>query len=194
MRNFFFTILSVAFLVGSAFTFTNEAEVIGIDLEKSTVEWVGKKVTGKHNGTIDIKDADLKMEGAALVGGSFTVDMTTIKVTDLQGEYAGKLEGHLKSDDFFGVANYPTAKFEITKVASLGTPGDFKVTGDLTIKETTKAIKFNAKVSADAATAEIVVDRSEYDVRYGSGSFFDNLGDKTIYDDFTLTVNLVFAK
>ena len=120
--------------------------------------------------------------------------MTTIACTDLEGEWKEKLEGHLKSDDFFGVNNFPVAKFEITKVAAKGTPGDYKITGNLTIKETTKEIKFYANVSQDGgknvAKADIKIDRSEFNVRYGSGSFFDNLGDKTIYDEFDLSIVL----
>ncbi len=168
-----------------------------IDLEKSTVEWVGKKVTGKHNGTIKLKEASLEMNDAGmLTGGKFVIDMTTLANTDLAGkDMQPKLEGHLKSPDFFNVAEHPTSTLVITKVVHRGTEGSYKVIGDLTIKGITKPVKFNAQFGEDGgmkvATAEVVVDRSEYDVRYGSGSFFDNLGDKTIYDEFTLNVNLV---
>ncbi|MEL7145417.1 MAG: YceI family protein, partial [Bacteroidota bacterium] len=112
---------------------------------------------------------------------------------DLEGKSKGNLESHLKSDDFFGVNNYPTAKIVITKVVPQG-PGKYKVTGDLTIKGTTKEIKFIANQSGNTATADLVIDRSEYDIRYGSGSFFENLGDKTIYDDFELSVSLALMK
>lgn len=133
-----------------------------------------------------------------LSGGSFTIDMTTITCLDLEGGMKGKLEGHLKSDDFFGVENFPTAKFEMTQVISRGKPGDYKITGDLTIKETTKEIKFNATVEEGSdklvAKTAIEIDRSEFKVRYGSGSFFDGLGDKTIYDEFELEIELVASK
>ena len=135
-----------------------------------------------------IKDGMLK-------GGEFVIDMTTITSTDLEGEYQQKLNGHLKSADFFGVEKYPEAKFVIKNVKENGKNGRFTVTGDITIKETTKEINFDAQLvnsgEGIVAVADIVIDRSEFDVRYGSGSFFDNLGDKTIYDDFTLSVNLV---
>ena len=115
----------------------------------------------------------------------------------LEGEYLQKLNGHLKSDDFFGVEKYPTASFKITKVEANGTNGKYKVTGDITIKETTKSISFDTQLVTEGdkviAVSDITIDRSEFDVRYGSGSFFDNLGDKTIYDDFTLQVKLVTA-
>ena len=137
------------------------------------------------------------MEDGQLVGGIFTIDMTTIACLDLSGEYQGKLEGHLKSDDFFGVEKYPTATFVITKAVPQG-PGKYKVIGNMTIKDKTEEVQFNASVEERdgkvTASATITLDRSKYDVRYGSGSFFDNLGDKTIYDDFDLTVNLVASK
>jgi len=161
----------------------------------SKVEWKGYKVTGSHYGTIDVQSADVEFDAdGKLSGGEVVIDMNTLKTLDLTGEYAGKLEGHLKSDDFFGVATYPTASLKITNVAEKGTPGDYKVVADLTIKGTTKPVKFYANVAekdgAKVVTTSLKVDRSEYDVRYGSGSFFSNLGDKTIYDEFDLDVTL----
>ncbi|HNM27932.1 MAG TPA: YceI family protein, partial [Saprospiraceae bacterium] len=106
--------------------------------------------------------------------------------------------GHLKSDDFFGVAGHPTSKFVITRAIPQDSKGNYKIIGNLTIKETTKEVKFLANVAEAAGTVtasgKITVDRSEYNVRYGSGSFFDGLGDKTIYDEFDLQVNLVAKK
>lgn len=187
--------LAVAALMNLSFTNPVEGEKLNLDLSKSEIKWTGYKVTGKHFGTVSLKSGDLTMEDGMLTGGSFEIDMATITVKDMQGEYAGKLEGHLKSADFFGVENHPTAKFVITNVISRGTPGDYKIVGNLTIKDTTKEIKFFAKVTEEGgmqtATANITVDRSDFDVRYGSGSFFDNLGDKTIYDEFDLEVTLV---
>ena len=134
------------------------------------------------------------LEDGTLVGGNFTIDMNTLTNTDLEGENKGKLEGHLKSDDFFGVATYPTAKLDITNVEAQG-GNKYEITGDLTIKEKTHEVTFPATVTTQGnqvtADASITIDRSKYDVRYGSGSFFDNLGDKTIYDEFHLQVSLV---
>lgn len=190
-----FTFLAFIAFIGFSFT---EVISIAVDTGQSEITWKGYKVTGEHAGTIGIKSGNFTYDGDALTGGSFEIDMTSIKVTDLQGEYAAKLEGHLKSDDFFGVANHPTAKFMVTKVVSRGTAGDYRVTGNLTIKETTKEIRFNAKVDKSSgvpvATADITIDRSDFNVRYGSGSFFDNLGDKTIYDEFDLSLKLVGSK
>ncbi len=163
-------------------------------LDKSKVSWVGEKVTGKHEGTIGLKSGNLMVENGELIGGSFEIDMTTILVTDLEGEYKGKLEGHLKSDDFFGVEKYPAAKFNITNISKREGNGNYKVAGKVTIKDVTKQIEFDAKVKEASnglnAVAEIVIDRSDFNVRYGSGSFFDNLGDNMIYDNFTLQVDL----
>ncbi|GAB4244604.1 MAG: YceI family protein [Ekhidna sp.] len=166
-----------------------------VNVDESTVEWVGKKVTGQHNGTIQLQGGRLEMDdNGNLTGGIFTIDMSSITCLDLSGEYKGKLEGHLKSDDFFGVEKYPTSTFTITKAVPQG-PGKYKIVGNITIKGTTEEIQFPANVEVKdgkvTATADITIDRSKFDVRYGSGSFFDNLGDKTIYDNFDLSVKLV---
>lgn len=178
-----------------ALAFTGPVETVSVDTEQSTITWKGYKVLGSHTGFVNVKDGDFQMQDGALLGGSFIIDMNSITCTDLEGEYANKLVGHLKSDDFFGVANFPTATFVITQVISRGTPGSYKIVGDLTIKEKTQQIKFNANISEEEgksiAVADVTIDRSDFDVRYGSGSFFDNLGDNTIYDEFDLSIRLV---
>lgn len=162
-----------------------------VDAKFSTIEWIGTKVTGKHNGTINLKSGYFLFNDNKLTGGSFVVDMNTIVCLDLKGDYKTKLEKHLSSDDFFGVATYPEATFKITKIG-LVTKNKYKVTGELTIKGKTLENSFNLEFEENKATGSIVIDRSKYDVRYGSGSFFDNLGDKTIADDFELKVTLTF--
>ena len=190
--------LSLISLVAMSFTINNikDGNYV-VNNAESKVIWNGKKVTGEHMGTVAIKSGNLEIVNGNLTGGSFQIDMTTITSTDLEGEYLQKLNGHLKSDDFFGVENFPTATFIITKVEANGANGKYKVTGDITIKETTKSISFDTQLVTEGdkviAVSDITIDRSEFDVRYGSGSFFDNLGDKTIYDDFTLQVKLVTA-
>ena len=181
-----------------AMSFTTSVLVDGdykVNSAASKVEWAGKKVTGEHAGTVALKSGAMNVKDGKLVSGEFVIDMTTITSTDLEGEYLQKLNGHLKSQDFFGVEKYPTASFKITEVKQNDAKGKYVVTGDMTIKETTKSITFDAQLVANGdaltAVADIIIDRSEFDVRYGSGSFFDNLGDKTIYDDFTLSINLV---
>ena len=181
------------FLVAAAvfaFSMTATAQSSkSIDVSKSSINWTGKKVTGSHTGTINISEGELEFNNGRLSGGSFTIDMATIVTTDLSGDMKGKLEGHLKSDDFFGVETYPTAQLKITNVG----PGEggYSVTADLTIKGKTAPVTFLAKMEGGKATAEITVDRTNYDVRYGSGKFFDNLGDRMIYDNFDLVVQLV---
>ncbi|MEO9476410.1 MAG: YceI family protein [Cyclobacteriaceae bacterium] len=167
------------------------------DISNSTVNWVGKKVTGQHNGTVEIKEGTIEYGNGKLTGGSFTIDMTSILSNDLEGEWKAKLEGHLKSDDFFGVEKYPTSTFIIKKAKALG-KGKFDVTGDVTIKGTTQTINFPVQIVETGdkiiGTAAIVIDRSKFGVKYGSGSFFDDLGDKTIYDDFELSVKIEASK
>jgi len=174
------------------------ANTYNVDVNSSTIVWTGYKVTGKHTGTVKVKNGNLTWDAGKLTGGSFEIDMNSITDTDLEGEYAGKLVGHLKSDDFFGVAKFPTSKFVITKAIPQDTKGNYKIVGNLTIKEKTNEVKFLAVVSESNGTinasGKITVDRSEYDVRFGSGSFFDGLGDKTIYDEFDLQVSLVAKK
>lgn len=168
-----------------------------VDLQQSSVAWTGYKVSGKHQGSIQLKSGELKFDASKLVGGNFEIDMTSITCSDLTGEYADKLVGHLKSDDFFGSANHPTAKFVITQAIHQG-KDLYKVSGDLTIKGTAKSIKFSATVKEEngskIANAEIKIDRADYNIKYGSGSFFDNLGDKTIFDEFDINVKLVTKK
>ena len=180
-------VLAVA-IASSAFVDTVSKEV---KVEESEVTWKGYKVTGSHYGTVALQSGTLEFKGDVLTGGDFTVDMTTIGSTDLSGEYKDQLDGHLKSDDFFGVEKYPTATLKITKVTSTG-KNSYAAVGDLTIKEKTKPIEFEISVYGIKATANLKIDRSKYDIRYGSGSFFDNLGDKTIYDEFDLEVDLAF--
>ncbi|MEP1032976.1 YceI family protein [Ekhidna sp.] len=186
-----------ALLIFSALLSTEAKENYKVSTEESTVEWVGKKVTGQHNGVISLQGGRLEMEGGMLVGGIFTIDMTTITDLDLSRGSKGKLEGHLKSDDFFGVEKYPTSTFTITKAVPQG-PGKYKIVGNITIKGKTEEIQFPATVEEKdgkiVASATLSIDRSKFDVRYGSGSFFDNLGDKTIYDNFDLSISLVASK
>lgn len=164
-----------------------------VDVEASTVEWTGKKITGSsHKGTIDLKQGFLTLtDDGQLTGGEFVVDMNTIEVKDLTGDNKKKLEGHLNSDDFFGVNNYSTAKLVITK-ATPKAGNTYTVNGDLTVKGKTEPVSFDMTVNENTATAKVSIDRTKYGIRYGSGSFFDNLGDNTINNDFVLDVTLKF--
>ena len=188
-------IVAIAF---SAFTSADRNSTMSVNVAESKVTWLGKKVTGEHTGTIQLLSGGMQFNDDKLVGGSFKIDMRSIENTDLENEeYNQKLVGHLKSDDFFGVEKYPTATMKITDVEQK-TSSKYHVTGDITIKGITKSIVFPVEVSLldtkAVASASITIDRSEFDVRYGSGSFFDDLGDKMIYDDFRLDVTVVASR
>ncbi len=161
-----------------------------MEVSKGSITWTGKKVTGKHTGTIELKEGHFEMEGENIVGGHFVIDMTTITVTDLTGEYKGKLEGHLNSDDFFGSNNFPTATLDVKKAVKKG--NTYTIDGNITIKGITEPITFDLIKNGSEATALLTIDRTKFGIRYGSGSFFDNLGDSTIYDNFDLDINLKF--
>ena len=178
-------------------TASKKAVSYKVDAAKSAVKWHAKKVTGEHFGTINLASGALTVDGAKITGGSFEIDMTSIKCTDLtDAGYNAKLITHLKSDDFFSVEKNPKATFKITKAEGSG--ANYTLTGDLTIKGITQSVSFPATVKADAngvsATAKITLDRTKWDIRYGSKSFIPNIGDKAIYDDFTLDVTLAAVK
>jgi polyisoprenoid-binding protein YceI len=168
------------------------------DAAKTKLEWLGEKVTGEHHGTINLQSGSLVWKNNAIVSGEFLIDMKSITDLDLTDpNWSEKLVGHLKSDDFFGVEKFPIAKLVING----STPfekGTAVVKGSLTIKGITNPVEFRASYQNTPEGlrffANITVDRSKYDIRYGSGSFFDNLGDKTIYDEFKLKVNLLVTK
>lgn len=182
----------VALVAFTTFSFTRlDREKKDIKVEDSQLVWKGYKVTGSHEGTIAIKSGSLEFSEDALVGGEFVVDMTTLVSTDLEGEYKGKLEGHLKSDDFFGVENHPTATLVFSDVKATG-KNSYSVAGNLTVKGKTNPITFSISIYGSKATATLKVDRTAYDVKYGSASFFDGLKDKAIYDEFDLVADLVF--
>ncbi len=177
----------MAILIGS---FAN-AQTKNIKAEQSTVAWKGYKVTGSHNGTIAVKSGDLEFKGNALVGGKLIIDMTSVNTTDLEGDMKTSLDGHLKSDDFFGVANFPEAILKITNVTAKD-KNTVVIEADITIKGKTNKETFNMTVANEKANASFKINRTKYDVRYKSASFFDNLKDKAIYDDFDLNIELVF--
>lgn len=184
----------VALIALSAFKNVTKPVTYTVDATKSSITWVGKKVGGSQNGTIALKSGSINVNGKSITGGTFVIDMNAIK--DANG--SEKLEGHLKADDFFGSAKYPTSTFVITKVA--GTGANVIITGNLTIKATTKPVSFPATVAVNAdgtvsaLAGKIIVDRTKYDIRYGSKSFFDSLGDKAIDDNFEIGVKLVTKK
>lgn len=166
------------------------------DASATVIDWNGDKVVGSfHVGTIDLKSGWLVVEGGSVTGGEFVVDMNSIKNSDVKDEkMRDRLIGHLKSEDFFGVEKYPLSKLVITG-SSRKPDGKVYFKGNLTIKESTHPVEFTATESIDGKAttyvAAINFDRSLYDVRFGSGKFFSNLGDNAINDEIKLNVKLV---
>jgi polyisoprenoid-binding protein YceI len=165
------------------------------DPSATQITWTGKKLGKEHFGTINLKEGVIHIDNNAIIGGEFHVDMTTIKNTDVEDEKMnGMLVGHLKSDDFFGVENYPAAKLVLTGGGKF-VNGTASVKGAMTIKGKTNPVEFTVKEASMGSVktykAVISVDRSLFDVRYGSGKFFSDLGDKAISDEFTVEVTLV---
>ncbi|WP_435416415.1 YceI family protein [Polaribacter aestuariivivens] len=163
------------------------ADLNNVDVENSVITWKGTKPTGAHNGTIMLKEGTLIVEDGNLTGGEFVVDMSSIKNLDIPQDKEGnaKLVGHLTSADFFDVETYPTSKFVITSVEEKD--DNIHVTGNLTIKDVTKSITIPAMLSTegDATTFKsetFTIDRADFNVKYGSKKFFDNLKDKFIDD------------
>jgi len=180
-------ILAIVFLLSVNVMFAQKVEV---NSKKSNIDWLGKKVLGQHNGNIQLKSGYFELADDKITEGEFVIDMTTISCADLEDEdYNRKLVGHLKSDDFFGVKNYPTANFVVTE-SSQFIDGKATLTGDITIKGITKPISFEVEIMGDEYITTLKIDRSKFNVRYGSDSFFDNLGDKAIDDIFTLDIKL----
>jgi polyisoprenoid-binding protein YceI len=192
----FKTALLITLFIGFSATL-NAADYI-VDKAVSKVKWEAKKVTGKHNGTISFANGSITANKSKITGGNFVIDMKTIVDEDLTNEsYNKKLIGHLSSDDFFSVEKFPESKMEIKKV-TLVTGEEYKFNADLTIKGITNPVEFSAKVQLGSdklkAAGIITVNRTLFGIKYGSGSFFQGLGDKVIYDDFTLAFEVEALK
>ncbi|MGK0457338.1 MAG: polyisoprenoid-binding protein YceI [Polaribacter sp.] len=169
------------------------ANLNNADVASSVITWKGSKPTGSHDGTIMLKEGSLNLEAGKLTGGSFVIDMSSMKNLDLDAESGAKIVGHLSSPDFFDVATYATSKFVITSVAEV--EGKLAVTGNLQIKDVTKSITIPATLMSDGnittfKSEKFNVDRADFNVKYGSKKFFDNLKDKFIDDmiEFSFTV------
>ena len=161
-----------------------------INPDQSIIVWTGREVTtSKHFGNIYFASGQFEVKSGLISSGEFVVDMTTIDNQDLPEERRGRLEAHLKSDDFFSVESHPTALLSILSSESVA-DGKWMVSGELTIKTFTHPVEFEMSNSNDGWKANLVFDRSKYEVKFRSGSFFENLGDKLIYDDIELAINL----
>lgn len=176
-----------------------KARTYKVDVAKSDIKWHAKKVTGEHKGTLALNNGQMLVEGNKVTGGTFEFDMSSIVCTDIKDEtYNKKLVGHLKSDDFFSVEKFGTSTFKITSVKPIAKAAagqaNYTVTGDLTVKGITNPISFPATISVKngvvSAKGDVTINRAKFDIRYGSNSFFDNLGDKAIYDDFVVSLDV----
>jgi len=180
---------------------TEGADKFIIDTAKAMVEWKGFKPTGQHNGTLAIKSGTLFMKENTPVGGNFVLDMQSVKVLDIEDpEYNGKLKGHLRSADFFDVDTHPEATFVITQIVrSKESNSTYNLTGNLTIKGITKSVGFVANVKTEgenfnASTPEFTINRTEYDIRFKSKKFFNDLQNDFINDEIALVINLSGVK
>ena len=163
---------------------------------ESELKWIGKELsTDTHTGTLALKKGKIDVNANGVINGDVEIDMTTIIVTDMQGKWGKKLEGHLKSPDFFGVEKYPNAFITFQSDENTIKNNQINLTGELTIKDITHPISFTAELLQKKPTlkakASMSFDRSKYDVRFRSGKFFENLGDKLILDDIEVDVLLV---
>ena len=200
-------LLSGALLLAPLFSIASgegdDPKVYPVNAKASTVTWEGTKVTGAHNGDITISNGMITVTDGLISAATVVIDMNTINTLDLEGGSKESLDGHLRSDDFFGVGTFPTAQFELLKLNPLrgGENGaNFSATGKVTIKGRTEEVSFPVKVDMNgggaAISGEMVLDRSKFDVQFRSKSFFDasSLGDKLIYDEFTIGFSLVAGK
>ena len=178
-------LLIISFLLINLELFSQE---YGIDLEKSKIKWTGKEITtSSHYGTLKFVEGEINIQPDA-VSGKVIVDMESLSVDDLTGGSKARLEGHLRSDDFFSVSSHKSSTIEVTSSKKNG--DDFDIDGVLTIKGISHPISFVLSVDNKVATSKLTFDRSKYDVRFRSGTFFENLGDKLILDDIELEVEL----
>jgi len=188
-------VLLALVVVSTAFVAPFKPVTYKVDVEKSSLTWVGKKLTGSHNGSIALQSGNLIFDGKKLNGGNFVINMATIKDADK----SDRLEGHLKADDFFGVDKFATSTFTVKKVTPAA-GNNVNVTGDLTIKGVTNPITFpatltwNSDGSVTAAADKIIVDRTKYGIKFRSKGMFPDVGDKMIYDEFELGIKLVARK
>jgi polyisoprenoid-binding protein YceI len=177
---------------------------LSVDTATSSVSWTGKKVVGSaHNGSVKVEKGTFVTKNGTPVSGDVAIDLNTITNQDLtDAGYNAKLVGHLKSEDFFDVAKFKNVNLKLTKItllknAAAGAP-NLSYEGDLTIKGVTKKVSglanYKATDTGFSTTGELKVDRTDFGLKYGSGKFFKDLGDKVIADEIALSFNLVAKK
>tara|TARA_Y100000996_G_scaffold414710_1_gene406438 strand:+ start:8429 stop:9004 length:576 start_codon:yes stop_codon:yes gene_type:complete len=181
-------LMTLAFLINYQIV----AQELVLDTSLSKLKWTGTEITSKtHYGSLIFKSGTITMKNNKPVKGEFVVDMTTLKNEDVPEAYRGRLEGHLKSDDFFSVDKFPEAVLKINSSSFLNSE-KYNLEGDLTVKGITHPISLSITTMKNKWIANLTFDRSKYDVRFRSGTFFENLGDKLIYDDIIIESELIF--
>lgn len=180
-----------------------EGKTMKLNTEKSTIFWTGKKLTGQHTGTLNFNKGNVTVSNGMLTSIKTNLNMESIIVSDIEDpEYNTKLTRHLHSPDFFSTEEHPVGKFESTSITPIegatGREHNITVKGNLTLKGITKPVEFPAFVKINdnqlVANGEITIDRSKWNIRYGSDSFFEGLGDKAIYDDIELNFVVLATK
>lgn len=194
-------LLSLLLSVVTVFAFAMKPHIenVRVDVESSTIKWVGSKVTSSHEGNINIGKGVISINHGTLVGGQISIDMNSISCSDITSEEKNKyFVDHLKDEDFFNTEVFPLAVIKITKAVKGKEGNDYKIIADLTIKGLTHPIAFQADVDIDglnfSAKANIEIDRTKWGIKYGSGSFFEDLGDKMILDEIEFQVVLESVK
>jgi polyisoprenoid-binding protein YceI len=194
MKNLFTALAVAGLFMASVQVFAAPPKKYVVDTAATNLTWLAKKVTGQHNGTIKVSGGDITIDGVKVTAGNFTIDMNSMVILDIQGGSNAKLLGHLKSDDFFSVEKFPTTSFVLTSVTQKS-GSTYTVKGKLTIKGITQNIEFPAEIGFSGKTmtakGKIIVDRTKFEIKYRSANWVENLGDKAIYDDFELELNLV---
>lgn len=173
-------------------------DTLQVDLENSQIKWIGRKVTGEHAGSLNLSEGWVVMEKDTVLGGKFVFDIASITNTDIESpEWKQKLEDHLKTEDFFHVDSFPYAILEINGSQLLiveNSKKSLQILADLTIRGITHQIVFPFDLTKSQnnyiAEGSLDIDRTLYNIQYKSGKFFEELGDKLIYDDFTVQFNI----
>ena len=196
MRKIFFTV-ALSILTLFAVATKPHTDHIKVDAKTSTIKWIGSKIAESHEGTVNIQKGVLDINHGVLVGGQISIDMSTITNTDMEGRRKQRLEWHLKNEDFFNVESFPLAVITISN-AKRGEGNTYNIIADLTIKNITHSINFVANVEIKGlnylATAKIKIDRTKWDIKYNSGNFFKDLGDKLILDEVEFDISLLSEK
>jgi len=182
---------------------TMEAVEFKVDTTSSVIEWQGEKPTGTHTGTIKIAEGTFRANDSIVESGTFVIDMASITVTDLEGDEKVNLENHLKGTvagkegDFFNINEFPEARFEVTGVSNNN--GNTLLQGNLTLKGETKNVEFPVNIDMNGDQLQLTsetftIDRTKWNVNYGSKSVFDSLGDNFINDEIELTIKVNATK